>query len=122
MLAVCSVVRSLKPRLLLSVVLLGLFAQLGRAQDPLQYFKSYFVTGDYAVAGVGLYGQGVNGYATGTITMSGVPCTTGGPGPGTTLAMGPALAACMSQVAPLSATSPVPAQPIAAFLIWQTLE
>jgi hypothetical protein len=48
----------------------------------LQYFKSYFVTGDYAVAGVGWYGQGVNGYATNTLNMSGVPRTSGGPGGG----------------------------------------
>src|SRR5215475_4788561 len=65
--------------------LLILFAQLGQAQDPLQFFKNYFVTGDYAVAGVGLYGQGVNGYATNTLTITGVPCTVGGPGPGTSL-------------------------------------
>ena len=76
---------SLKPAVISSIGLLAWFAQPVRAQDPLQYFKSYFVTGDYAVAGVGLYGQGVNGYATNTLTMSGVPCTTGGPGPGTKL-------------------------------------
>ena len=43
------------------------------AQDPLKFFKNYFVTGDYAVAGVGLVGQGVNGLASGSIEMQGVP-------------------------------------------------
>lgn len=41
--------------------------------DALKFFKNYFITGDYAVGGVGLRGQGVNGLATGSIAMSGVP-------------------------------------------------
>src|SRR6185369_14961500 len=42
--------------------------------DTLQFFKNYFVTGDYAVAGVGLRGTGdATGYGHGTIQMSGVP-------------------------------------------------
>jgi hypothetical protein len=41
--------------------------------DALKFFKNYFVTGDYAVGGVGLRGQGVNGTATGNITIGGVP-------------------------------------------------
>src|SRR5216683_2081455 len=45
----------------------GLFAPSGRAED-LHFFKNYFVTGDYAVDGVGLYAKGVNGWVTGTIT------------------------------------------------------
>ena len=44
----------------------------GQAQ-PLKFFKNYFVTGDFAVAGVGLEGRGVNGIATGAINVSGVP-------------------------------------------------
>ena len=50
-----------------------------RAQEPLSLFKNYFVTGDYAVAGVGIRGTGVldpvtqQKWATATITMSGVP-------------------------------------------------
>ena len=40
---------------------------------PLQFFKNYFVTGDYAVAGVGLRGTGVGGVATGQINFAGVP-------------------------------------------------
>ena len=35
---------------------------------PLQFFKNYFVTGDYVVGGVG-----VNGNGKGTINISGVP-------------------------------------------------
>ena len=54
---------------------LALFAPLVQADssDSLHYFKNYFVTGDYAVAGVGLRGTGVNGFANGTINLSGVP-------------------------------------------------
>src|SRR5579863_8717516 len=97
------------------LVILALFAPVGRAQDPLQFFKNYFVTGDYVVAGVGLNGQGVNGFATNTINMTGVngspsvPCTNGQVGPAA------ALADC-------STAGAIPAEPIAAFLIWQSLE
>src|SRR5829696_3572627 len=52
----------------------------GRAQSagrpPLKLFKNYFLAGgDYAVAGIGLRGQGntATGLATGQITLSGVP-------------------------------------------------
>ena len=41
--------------------------------DALSFFKNYFITGDYAIGGVGLRGQGVNGIASGVIQMSGVP-------------------------------------------------
>jgi hypothetical protein len=42
----------------------------GLAQTPpLNFGNNYFVTGDYVVAGVGLRGLGVNGFATGQITM-----------------------------------------------------
>ncbi len=64
----------------------SLFAQSGQAADALQFFKNYFVTGDYVVGGVGIRGTGVldtatqkitgstnSFYATGTIHMSGVP-------------------------------------------------
>ena len=44
-------------------------APAGRADD-LHYFKNYFVTGDYTVAGVGLYGKGVGGTATGNSPCS----------------------------------------------------
>jgi VCBS repeat-containing protein len=41
--------------------------------NALKFFKNYFVTGDYAVGGVGLRGQGVDGIATGNISIEGVP-------------------------------------------------
>src|SRR5215469_13671606 len=45
------------------------FGQIGFAQNPLNFSNNYFVTGDYVVAGVGLRGLGVNGYATKQFTM-----------------------------------------------------
>jgi hypothetical protein len=85
---------------------LALFVQLASAQGPLNYFQSYFVTGDYVVGGVGLYGKGAN--PTGTINFSGVPCTSG---PGS-----------FASVVPCSAKGAVPADIIAAFLYWETIE
>ena len=77
-------------------------------QEPLNFFKNYFVTGDYVVGGVGLAGKAVNGSVTSTINFSGVPCTSG-----------PGLAA---SVVPCTAKGAVPADVIAAFLYWQTVE
>src|SRR5215831_17765344 len=82
--------RNFFPSKLLSVAVFlffgfsGLFVQIAQAADALNYFKNYYVTGDVAAAGVGgLRGTGVNGLATGTINMTGVPCTSpvtpGGP-------------------------------------------
>jgi len=46
------------------------FAQAALAQnDPLNFGNNFFVTGDYVVAGVGLRGLGVNGYATKQFSM-----------------------------------------------------
>ena len=42
-----------------------LSAQPGQSQDALNFFKNYFITGDYEVAGVGLAGLGVDGIAQG---------------------------------------------------------
>ncbi len=53
----------------LGLVLLS--AQLSQAQ-ALNFYKNYFVTGDYEVGGVGLSSTGINGIATGTINISGV--------------------------------------------------
>ena len=50
------------------LLLIG-FEQTGFAQTPLNFSNNYFVTGDYVVAGVGLRGLGVNGYATKQIIM-----------------------------------------------------
>src|SRR4051794_9369722 len=49
--------------------------QLARADgDPLPFAKSYTLTGSYAVGGVDLAPQpGGNGFATGTISINGVP-------------------------------------------------
>lgn len=50
-----------------------LLPQSALAQSPLPHARSYLVTGDYAVGGVDMTGQGVNGFVTGTIPMSGIP-------------------------------------------------
>ena len=72
----CAHARRAVPKL--SLVLCGLtlllmlgFAQTGytQATPPLNFSNNYFVTGDYVVAGVGLRGLGVNGYATKQFTM-----------------------------------------------------
>jgi hypothetical protein len=47
----------------------AMLCQVATAADALKFFKNYFVTGDYVVAGVGLRGKGVNGVAKGTITF-----------------------------------------------------
>jgi hypothetical protein len=60
---------------LLSIAVFLSVTQLTWAADALNFFNNWFVTGDYAVAGVGLRGTGVGGWATGKINMSGVPST-----------------------------------------------
>ena len=85
-----------------AALVLSLFAQSALATNPpspppLNFFNNYFVTGDYVVGGVGLRGSGVNGYATGTISIpdaNSVPATGVPPG----------------------------ADIVAAFLYWQTIE
>ena len=54
---------------LLALALIMLGAPAAQARQALSFFKNYFVTGDYVAAGVGLRGKGVNGIATGTITI-----------------------------------------------------
>jgi len=39
----------------------------------LDYFKNYFVTGDYVTGAVGLQRTGVNGFASGNINIAGIP-------------------------------------------------
>src|ERR1700756_4824560 len=54
-----------------------------QAPPPLNFENNYFVTGDYVVAGVGLRGLGVNGFATKQFTMpdaNSVPSTGVPPG------------------------------------------
>jgi hypothetical protein len=54
-----------------------LVQQAGRTQSPpadaLKFFKNYFGTIDYVVAGKGLEGLGINGLASGSINMTGAP-------------------------------------------------
>lgn len=84
------------------VAVLSLFAQSALANNPpspppLNFFNNFFVTGDYVVGGVALRGAGVNGYATGTISIpdaNSVPATGVPPG----------------------------ADIVAAYLYWQTVE
>ena len=66
------------------LLMVGL-VQTGFAQatPPLSFGNNYFVTGDYVVAGVGLRGLGVNGFATKQFTMpdaNSVPATGVPPG------------------------------------------
>src|SRR5262249_11884948 len=62
---------------LAAIVLATLLPQMrGQAQstDALSYAKGYLLTGDYVVGGVDLIGStAVGGFATGTISISGVP-------------------------------------------------
>ena len=53
--------------------------------NSLSFFKNYFVTGDYAVAGVGLRGRGVGGFAPANINMAGVPANLSRPDVGSFL-------------------------------------
>src|SRR5262245_975592 len=87
----------------LPVCVLALFPPMAHA-DSLNFFNNWFLTGDYASAGIGLKNTGGNG----TITMSGVPCTSG---------LGPS-----ASIVPCTVAGAVPAYPIAAFLYWQAAE
>jgi hypothetical protein len=55
------------------LISLTLFAQGIWAGDALNFFNNWFVTGDYVTAGVGLRGQGVNGFASGSINVPALP-------------------------------------------------
>ncbi len=85
-----------------------ILAPLASASDALTYFKNYFVTGDYVSAAVGLRGTGVNGLATGTINIAGVPCSKG---------VGPT-----GSFSQCSGSYTVPSDIVAAFLYWETEE
>ena len=71
----CSFKPPLKIQFLFVCVLLGLVSiatQSLLAQNALTFENNFFVTGDYAVGGVGLIGQAnkiYSGYAVGTISM-----------------------------------------------------
>jgi len=83
--------------LLFSLVLSFVPTAWPQTTPPLSFENNYFVTGDYVVAGVGLRGLGVSGYATKQFTMpdaNSVPSTGVPPG----------------------------ADIVAAFLYWETVE
>jgi len=66
-------------RRLASVFVLGavlVVALPAQAQEPLTFFKNYFVTGDYTVRGVSLWRKGVNGTAVVQIPPLAVPRNT----------------------------------------------
>ncbi|MGE0814691.1 MAG: hypothetical protein AB7O93_15245 [Vicinamibacterales bacterium] len=54
-------------------VLLPATTALQAQTQPLSFFKNYFLTGDYAVNGVGLRGLGAGGQASGTIVFEADP-------------------------------------------------
>ncbi len=72
--------------------------------DALTFFNNWFVTGDYVAAGVGLK----NTAGSGSIALSGIPCTSG--------------TGSSAAIVPCSNAGSVPAYPVAAFLYWQTVE
>src|SRR5262245_22311456 len=87
---------------------LAMFGQIGQADDALSFANNWFVTGDVTFASVALRSSGnPNGLATGTITVTGVPCSDGNPvhNDGTCDTLGA-----------------VPADIVAALLYWQTEE
>jgi len=57
---------------LLALALAFLDARPARAQEPLTFFKNYFITGDYVVRGTSLWRRGINGKANGNIVINGV--------------------------------------------------
>lgn len=61
-----------------ALILSLIWTSLGAAiAGPLNFFKNYFITGDYVVAGVGLSGKGIGSLATGNIVVNGVPPNAG---------------------------------------------
>src|SRR5262245_15476218 len=64
-------IRSLASLAFISFVVLGA-APSAQAQEPLTFFKNYFVTGDYVVRGTSLWRKGIKGQATSSIVISGV--------------------------------------------------
>ena len=101
-------------RTAITLASLALFSSVTQAQQvQLSYFKNYFVTGDYVVGGVNLAGatrtvSGSTITVADTINFTGVPCTNG---PG-----------LFASVIPCSSRGGQPADVIAAFLYWQTIE
>src|ERR1700754_1230453 len=65
-----SATRSLGPLAAGVLLLVALPSHATGSAGRLDYFKNYFVTGDYVAAGVGLQHTGVNALAKGTITIA----------------------------------------------------
>ena len=80
------------------------YAAKSDQEDALTFFNNWFVTGDYVAAGVGLKNTG----GSGSIALSGVPCTSG--------------TGSLAALSPCSSAGSVPAYPVAAFLYWQSVE
>ena len=99
--------RFLSSAVFFSLGFLILFAQVGEAVDTLSFFQNWFLPGDVVVAGVGLRSSGSNGIATGTITLTGVPCITPA---GTLVSADPNNLPCPA--------GSVQADVVAAFLYW----
>jgi hypothetical protein len=104
-----------KSTTIFGLALLALFMPAAQAQNPnpLNYFQNYFATGDYVVGGVALAGAARTSTSSSVsvssaITLNTVPCTNG---PG-----------LFASVVPCTAKGAVPADIIAAFLYWQTIE
>ncbi len=89
---------------LAAACLTGIGAPAAFAADALGFFNNWFVTGDYAVAGVGLK----NTAGQGTINLAGVPCTSG--------------VGASAAIVPCTTAGATPAYPVAAFLYWQNVE
>src|SRR5690348_3150185 len=105
-LAVISLVRSAGAALLAGSLLL---VSPASGADALNYFRNYFVTGNAVFGSVGLRGApSVNGLSTGTINISGVPCTSG--------------LAAPASIVPCSSPGALQAEIIAAYLYWETEE
>src|SRR4029453_4866256 len=100
------------------VLVAALAAHTAHAQNALNFFKNYFVTGDYVAVGVGLQHTGVNGLATGTLTVdpSQIPADAEvvPPHPPWHTLSSTALPADPSQI-------PAAAEVVAAHLYWQTI-
>src|SRR5262245_1910986 len=54
------------------IFLFFLAARPALAQEPLSFFKNYFITGDYVVRGTSLWRKGIKGQATSNIVINGV--------------------------------------------------
>ena len=101
----------------LSIALFFGFTELGHAADALDFFKNYFVTGDYVAAGVGLRGTGKS--VADPCLDQGVPGTQPCP---INPSWSGSYAKNIIQISGLPVTNGIPADIVAAFLYWQSDE